>query len=174
MDRLSIIELKIAEVLENIDGTTQPNTYKYYTKTGQVNIDDEAICFGIGMSQDDLNVVDYIIEQDPNESNEEYGMGQNAYTNNIMYRITARVKNLTDSDSPTHTIKERCNETLSDLKYAFAINQTLSNNVNWIRYESSTRQYNPTNDIIRTADLYVNFSVNYGQAYTNPDLPACN
>lgn len=174
MDRLTTIEDVIASVLHGIDKTEQTNGYTYYTKTGNVSIDDEVIANAVNRSKGSFADIDYSVEQFGAETNEEWGEGTNVYTNETIYEITAKVKNDSGVILPKREIKKKCNEVLSDLKFAFAHNTTLDGNANWIKYSESERRYTTSNDAIRTANLVVYFQLNYGQSFQNPDLVGCN
>ena len=171
MDRLTLIEEEMASVLRLIDGQPTSNGYTYYSTTGTIEIEDQAISYAVNTDQKN---VDYTIEQDTPEVNQEWGDFNTVYTNEVFYTLRARVKNTDTVNNPRREIKKRCNEVLSDIKKAFGIDHTLNGNVNWIKYDRSAREYNANNDVIHSADLIVVFSVNYGQSINNPDEVGCN
>lgn len=173
-NRLSTIEDVIASVIDGINGEVQPNGYKYHTSSGQINIEDETTSDGVSRSLEEYDHIDYLIEQEDGEENDEWGEGANVYTNITRYIITARVKNIVDSPTPKKDIKEKCDDVLSDLKYAFSQNVTLDGNAEYFHYSGSRRAYGASGDEIRTADLLCSFTLKYGQEFNNPDIAGCN
>ena len=85
---LGTIEDAITANLKTIQGQVAGD-YTYKTFTGQVELYDKVVADAINSSLDNVNVVDYILEQDGGERNDEWGQGQNILTNTVNYMITA-------------------------------------------------------------------------------------
>ncbi len=169
-DRLTDIEDNIALVLKNIDGTLQSTGYTYKTKTGTVNIYDEMISMAENL---DNKMVNYEIEQDFGEDALDYSEGQNAMTNEVIYKITCKVHNIGDEVNPKRAIIIKMNEVLADLKFAFGNNHTVNKKCNWFIYAGSEREFAANNNIINAGNLIVKFTCNYSQALYNTDVHAC-
>ena len=168
------IEERISTVLQGIDGTLQSSGYTYKTKTGTVEIDDEASNVASDRNKGETGLIHYTIEQSPEEENIEWGDSNCVLTNQIIYKVTAKVKNTTATRTPKRDAKKRCADVLADMKYAFGFDNTLDGLANWIKYDRSERIFLDTGDKIRAANLEVYFEVNYGQQFNNPDEPANN
>lgn len=171
-DRLTTIETELQTVLGYIQAPTSasPNVYNYYTSTGTVNIEDEVVSL-------DANTIDrmvnYCIYLDAPEYNQEWSIGQNAYTNQDEFRITARVHNDGSEGNPKFAINVDMNEVLSDIKYLFGRYHTLNGKCSYIKYTRSERRYNPSNNRIMTGELDIYVTVIYAQSMSNPDIGAC-
>ena len=170
MDRLTEIENNIALVLQGIDGTLQSTGYTYKTEAGTVNVYDEMISIAENVNN---KMVNYEIEQDFGEDALDYSEGQNAMTNEVVYRITCKVHNDGTETNPKRAIISKMNEVLADLKFAFGNNHTVNKKCNWFIYAGSEREYAENNNIIQAGSLVVRFTCNYSQALYNPDVHAC-
>jgi hypothetical protein len=169
MTRLGEIEEAIKNAILAIDGTIQGSGYKYVTKTALVNVEDENVIFEHNDFNDTANAVAYNVEIDEDEENIEVGDGNDIYTNEIDFKITAYVKNTANEEFPKVAIRERCNEVKEDLKFAIPDNSALALVVNSIDYVRSSRKYDINSDNIRTANLEYIVNVNYSQLMTSPD-----
>jgi len=169
MDRLSMIQDKIAELLLTIDGSVQ-GTYTYYSTTGQVDIEDNVLANSKNASPTDVN---YIVELDGDEVPTAYTYGQNAYSNRVQFKIIAKVKNANTSTHPKKDITYKMNEILSDLKFMFNLNYSLGRIAELALYNGSTRVIHPTDNRITSGDLVFKLRVDYMQQASNPDRIAC-
>jgi hypothetical protein len=173
--RLNVIEDKIAESLNKIQGQVDADTgYQYHTTTGTIHIYDEAVSLDINkdLGKSD-KAVNYTIEQDGSEEASSLSEGQNRLTNEVDYIITARLHNDGDEPNPKRSITTKMNEVLSDLKRMMTSDYTLQKEVYSFEYIRSTRVYNEDNDIINSGDLEVTFRCLYAQSWYNPDIDAC-
>lgn len=178
MDLYTTIENEILNVLSGIDGTVQLNGYTYYTDTGTVTIYDEALSLATNRTTSGSNYksVNHIVEQQEDNGIEftEWTTGQWAYNERVMYTITSRVHNVGTEGNPKNAIKQRMNEVLSDLVYAFGRNYQLGGKVSWIRCMNAYRQYEDvTNNRIQTGSLITQWEVEFQQSINNPNNPAC-
>ena len=98
MDRLTLIENKIADAVKTINGGVQPSGYTYYTSAGTVNIEDE--CLSLSQNTDE-NMVNYLITLNGSETQTSFTYGQNAYMNSVNFLITGKVHNVGDEGNPT-------------------------------------------------------------------------
>lgn len=171
MDRLTTIETEIKTVLGYVQVPTSasPGVYNYYTSTGTVNIEDEVLSLDINL---DDGMVNYCVYLDEPEYNQEWSLCQNAYTNQDVFRICARVHQDDTQGNPKFAINVKMNEVLSDLKYLFGKYHSLNGKVAYIKYSRSERRYNPNNNRIMTGELDFYVTVIYSQSLTNPDLNA--
>ena len=172
MDRLTTIETALADLIKTIQVPVTPTSgaYNYYTSTGQVNIEDEVLALAQNTNNKMVNYTIYLNEP---EQNLEWSIGQNAYTNQIVFRIEARVHLVGTEGNPKFQINQKMNEVVSDFKYLLYKNHTLGGKCNFIRYDRSERMYNDSNNRIMTADVILYVVVNYSQSGSNPDLPIC-
>jgi len=173
MDRLTLVEQKIAELLKTIDNTVVApvGDYQYYTRTGQVDVEDESLADAL--NDNDLNTVNYLVEHDGDEVPTSYTYGQNAYANRVQFKITARVKNINTSSSPRKDIRVRMNEVLGDLKYLFNENYSLGRVAELALYNGSSRVIYPSENSITTGELVFKLRVDYMQRGNHPDKLAC-
>lgn len=172
MDRLTTIESALSTYIQTIQAPTSATSgvYNYYTTTGQVNIEDEVLALDKNTNN---KMVNYTIYLDEPEQNLEWSIGQNAYTNQITFKVVAKVHLLGSEGNPKFQINQKMNEVLSDMKYMLYKNHTLGGKCNYVRYSRGERVYNETNNRILTAELTMYITVNYSQSGSNPDLPAC-
>jgi len=170
MDRITAIEEKLKELLETIDGTVQPSGYQYHTTTGTVNIEDEALSLAQNTDNKAVNYCIYVSE----ERALDWSIGQNAYMNELVFMISARVHNIGTEDNPKFAITERMNEVLSDIKHLIYKNSTIGRLVELASYVGSRRQPSATNNRIMTGDIEIFVQVQYSQQGENPDIQACN
>jgi len=170
MDRQTLLENEIANVLNAIDGTLQSTGYQYYTVTGQIDIDDDVLATSKNVLPTDIN---HSLNTPAEEENEEWGLGQNIYTNNVIYTITSQIK-LTGTEAKTkRAAKTACNEVASDLKFAFGKYHDLNKKCNWVKYNSSVPAYTQDGGLINGAKLVTTIELNYSQSLNNPDTIAC-
>lgn len=172
MDRITTIETTLSTLISTIQVPTSATSgvYNYYTTTGQVNIEDEVLALA---KNTDNKMVNYEIYINEPEQNLEWSIGQNAYTNQVVFRVVGRVHLLGSEGNPKFQINQKMNEVVSDFKYMLYKNHTLSGTCNYARYARSERVYNETNNRIMTADITLYIVVNYSQSGNNPDLGAC-
>ena len=172
MDRITTIETKLSDLIYTIQAPTVATSgiYNYYTTTGQVNIEDEVLALAKNTDDKRVNYEIYINEP---EYNQEWSIGQNAYTNQIVFRVVGRVHLLGSEGNPKFQINQKMNEVVSDFKKLLYDNHTLGGKCNYARYVRSERVYNETNNRIMTAEIVMYISVNYSQSGTNPDIGAC-
>ena len=174
-DRLTVIEDKLEVLIKSIDKTIQPNGYEFNTATGNVQVDDEVIGGIISSSKGSHLTIDYTFEQDTaGEQNDDWNSGANDSQNSTKYILVARVISNPASKLPKRDVKIKCNEVLSDIKYAIAHNYTLDGNLLYLEYVSSSRVYNTSQNITRAANLEIIVNLQYGQEFNNPNIAACN
>jgi hypothetical protein len=118
-------------------------------------------------------MVNYVIYLYQPEVNEVWSIGQSAYTNTLMFRVCGRVHLLGSEGNPKFQINQKMNEVVSDFKYLLGNDHTLGGTCNWIRYVTSERRYNETNNRIFTAEVDIILSVNYSQSMKDPTIGAC-
>lgn len=177
MDMFSQIESNLATTVQSIDGTAQP-TYTYYTETGKVQVYDEVLALSrnITTSGGTYKFVNYVIELDEGVGieNQDWSTGQWAYTQRAVYNITANVHNIGNEANARNAIRQRMNEVLSDLLYAFAKNYTLNGQVAYIRFYNSVKEFDDvTNNRIMSGKLRTKWEVTFQQSFSNPNIPAC-
>lgn len=170
MDRLSSLQDMIATLLLTVDGTVKPTGYQYYTKTGSVDIEDEVLANAKNTSATDIN---YLVELDGNENATSYTYGQNAYMNRVVFKITAKCKNVNTSNHPKKDITYRMNEVLSDLKFLFNENYSLGRIAELAIYIGSTRVIHPSDNRITSGELIFRLQVDYSQRANNPNIIGC-
>jgi hypothetical protein len=178
MDRITTIESKIVDVLNRIDGTTQPSGYKFYSVTGTIQVDDEVLSLATNRTTIPKNVksVNHTIEhrEDIGVEVQEWSTGQKAYTSRIVFTIKSKVHNIGDEKNAKNAIRIKMNEVLSDLMKAVNDDYQLDKTVQWCRMLNSFREYEDvTNNRIQSATLISNWEVVYNQSFTNPDIPVC-
>jgi len=171
MDRLTLLETAIANALISIDGTTQTGGYTYKTVTGQVDVDDDVLATSTNIFKSDINHT--ITENDDGEENDEWGIGQNIYTNTIHYTIASQIK-LDGTEIKTRkSAREACNKVIADLKHVFFKNHTLGKQCNWVKYVGSKKLIAQNGNLINSAKLLTVIELNYSQSMNNPDIIAC-
>jgi len=176
MDRITSIETELQTLISTIavpiitSASPPPVGYQYYTSTGTVQIEDEVLSLATNV---DSKMVNYVIYLDQPEVNEEWSIGQCAYTNTLMFRVVGRVHLLGSEGNPKFQINQKMNEVVSDFKYLFGSKHTLNGKCNYVRYMTSERRYNENNNRIFTAEIDIILMVNYSQSLNNPDLGAC-
>ena len=116
MDRLTLLENEIANVLNHIDGSLQSTGYQYYTTTGQIDIDDDVLATSKNVLSTDIN---HSLNTPAEEENQEWGLTQNIYTNEVVYTIVSQIKLAGDEEKTRRAAKIACNRVASDLKFAF-------------------------------------------------------
>lgn len=171
MDRLTLLENAIASVLSGIDGTIRPSGYQYRTVTGQVDIDDDVLATAKNLIVSDVNHSIYL--GDNYEENTEWGLGQNIYTNNVTYTIVSQIKLVGSETNIRRSASTKCNELLSDIKYAFFKNHDLDGQCNYVKYVSSSRNITKEENLISSAQLITTIELDYSQSMINPDILAC-
>ncbi len=179
MDRITTIESKITNILNTIDGTTQPNGYKFYTNTGTIQVYDETLSnarntttpgeTGIGVNYQ------YELQDSTGIEGMDWSTGQKAQTSRMIMVIKAKVHNVGDGTKhPKNEIRVAMNECLSDIQYAFWNNYTLSGQVQSISFMNSFRTYDDiSNNRIQSGTLTSLWSITFQQDFSNPDIPAC-
>jgi len=171
MDRLTLLENAIASVLVDIDGTLQGSGYAYKTVTGQVDVDEDVLATAKNLFKTDINHT--ITQGDGEEENIEWGLAQNIYTNSLLYTITSQIKLDGDEAKTRRSAVTKCNEVLSDIKYAFFKFHTLGKECNFVKYVSSRKNIATNGNLINSAQLITIIELNYSQSMKNPDIIAC-
>ncbi len=179
MDRLSLIEEELKNVILKIDGTLQPTGYTYYTSVDIVNVEDEGW----------IDVQNYVTETSPTGLNsypsiniyldpreDTYDHTANVYANKDYFRLVGRVQNDSMNIVPQNSkfdINRKMNELLSDVKFVIAQNNTLNDTVDRCNLVRSERKYTQDNKVYRTGDIIIYLEVKYTQSFSNPDLNVC-
>lgn len=171
-DRITTIETKISDLIKTIVKPTTPvsGVYNYYTTCGTCNIEDEVLSLAVNATD---KLVNYVIYLEEPEINNEWSIGQSAYTNTLNFRINARVHNVGSESNPKFDINQKMNEVISDFKYLFGANHTLVGTCNYARYLRSTRNVDASNNRILAGNIDIYVTVNYSQSLGNPNLGAC-
>jgi hypothetical protein len=170
MDRLTLLENEIANVLNDIDGTLQSTGYTYYTVTGQIDIDDDVLATSKNILSTDIN---HSLLTPAEEENQEWGLAQSIYTNEVIYTIESQIKLSGDEEKTKRAAKTACNRVASDLKFAFGKFHNLNKKCNWIKYNGSVPAYTTDGGLINGAKLITTIELNYSQSLNNPDIIAC-
>jgi len=165
MDRITQIENELTNVLKTIDGSAQA-TYQYLTSVKSVDVEDEVLDIAMG------GYPAILVDMNPNEV---IGKGESkAYRNTIFFTLTCRVSNTDIRVSPKQSIKIEMNKLNQDIKYVLSDNYHLNDSVDMVTIVTTLRQFNKSNDILRTGDLIVNIKVDYTQSRLNPQNNVCN
>lgn len=171
MDKQTEILTEIADLIKTIQGQATSHGYTYYTETGQVGVYDMALSFSLNNSSELVNHVVDISED--GEQNEEWGIGQNIYTNTLPVVIRSTISASPTAESSRAELRKKCGEVVSDLKALFGTFHTLNNTANWAKYELSTIEWNENGDRLSGATSVFELSVNYSQLLLNPNITTC-
>jgi len=180
IDRITAIESGIVDTLLSIQHPSGviPG-YNTFTSTGSVFINDEAYALDLVkaekgiMYSDAINYINHDVDMYNGEDGTEYDIGQNSYSNTIIYKIISHITVTGDEINPRRAAQIRGNQLISDLKYAFGKNFTLNKTCNLIRYNSFNRIYTTNNELTQPMDIESYWVVEYTQSVDNPLSKEC-
>jgi hypothetical protein len=174
MSRIEMIEAALAAVLLSIDGTDQ-GTYIYNTKTGQVQIYDEALAGELNSyAGGSLQDVNHVIEETADTGVElsVESLGQDAQECHVTYVVTSTLHNNGDELSSKNAMRALQSKLFDDLVFAFAADYTLNNTVNHIYFQNMFREFSDDGGRIE-GKLVTYWRVQFSQAFSNPSQKAC-
>lgn len=172
MNRLDGIEERITNALLYIDPANSTPPYIFKTTTGTVQIYDEALSLALNS---DVKEVNYIIEEDDSGIvNDEWQVGQYAYTNKVNYIIKAKVHNIGNEGNPKKAIRSKMHDVLDDLLFLFGNDHTLKGLIAYIKFVDAVKDIDEvSNNRIQSGTLTTTWEIEFTQDIANPSIGAC-